>query len=219
MMIKKVPWLLAMGLLVAAGAATGVGFWAGQQLRTADPAAAAGVALEGGTWLPGEGLPVPGFALVDQYDEAFGNAGLRDRWTLMFFGYTYCPDICPMTLQTVQASLQRLEALTGGRHPALQVVFVSVDPERDQPARLRTYLAHFDPDYVGLSGPVEAVDAFARGMNVVHLRQENPNGGDYLVDHTASIFLLNPAGRLQAVFGAPHAAEVLAADLARLAPG
>jgi protein SCO1 len=166
------------------------------------------LALRAGTALP-EPREIAAFELVDQRGRRFDADSLKGRWSLLFTGFTHCPDICPTTL----ATMAELEARLGDAAPRL--VFVSVDPERDTPDRLAAYLVHFGPDFTGATGTRAQVQAFTRDLGLAQVR--NPGtGGEYTVDHSAALVLLDPKARLAGYFQPPHDPEALAADLAAL---
>lgn len=156
------------------------------------------------------------FSLVDQHGQPFSIERLRGRWSLLFFGFTYCPDICPSTLYDLQQVSETLAA--GGISAAAhQVVFVSVDPERDSPERLGEYVSWFGPDFVGVTGAAEQLAPLAQRIGVAYRVEEHaPGRQDYSVDHSASVFLTDPQGRLHGVFPAPVDAGAMAHDLAAL---
>jgi protein SCO1/2 len=141
-----------------------------------------GVSLESGTWLP-RARTLTDFHLQDMSGRAFDLNNLRGHPTLLFFGFTNCPDVCPTTLATLEQVL-RQAPLAGAR-----VVFVSVDPERDSDASLQTYLGAFDKNFIGVPG------------------------GGYTMDHSATLYLLDTQGRLAAVFSPPFSSAKLTADL------
>ena len=153
---------------------------------------------------------LPEFALIDHHGEAFGPETLRGRWTFLFFGFTHCPDICPMALQTLASVRRQLADLPADEQP--DVVMISVDPGRDTPAQLATYVPYFDPSFLGVSGADEGLVALTSGLGVAFSRTPAADGESYTVDHTAAIFLVNPDARLAAVFGTPHSAETIASD-------
>lgn len=156
------------------------------------------------------------FSLADQHGEPFSIERLRGRWSLLFFGFTYCPDICPSTLYDLR---QVSDTLADGdaSEAAPQVVFVSVDPERDSPERLGEYVSWFGPDFVGVTGAPEQLALLAQRVGVAYRVEEHaPGSQDYSVDHSASVFLTDPQGRLHGVFPAPVEAGAMAHDLAVL---
>ena len=154
--------------------------------------------------------PLPAFRLLDHRGESFGPENLQGQWTFLFFGFTHCPDICPTTLQTLAAARSSLADLPAEERPA--VVMISVDPERDTPTQLAGYVPYFDPDFLGATGPEPSLAPLASGLGVAYGRTPNEDGSSYTVDHTAAIFLVDPAGRLAAVFGTPHSATTIASD-------
>ncbi|HHC71917.1 MAG TPA: SCO family protein [Thiotrichales bacterium] len=159
--------------------------------------------------------PLPGFRLVSQGGEEVDNRFFEGSYTLLFFGYTHCPDICPTTmslLNQVAAELKGRPEAAG----ATRFVFVTLDPERDTPAFLRDYLAYFNPAFEGLSGDPAEIAKVARSLGIAWMRGAETGDGGYLIDHSASILLLDPAGELVAIFSPPHRADEIAADLLTL---
>ena len=153
-------------------------------------------------------------ALVDHAGEPFTRARLEGRWTLLFFGYTHCPDVCPITLSVLKnAKAQMADA---GPGEPVQVVFVSVDPARDTLEHMGAYVTHFDPGFLGVTGEDADLKAFARQLGVLYIRAEPDANGSYLVDHTAAVFLIDPRGHLVALFQAPHSAERIARDVPKI---
>jgi protein SCO1/2 len=178
-----------------------------------------GAGLLYAVWRTGQQPAVPGllwpdpprlgaFALGGLDGAAFTEAGLRGHWTFLFFGFTQCPDVCPGTL----AVLKRVKALLADDPTFLragQVVLVSVDPARDTPARLGPYVRHFDPSFLAAVGPEDALGGLTRQLGVIYGRVPG-SGDDYSVDHTASIFLVDPDLRVLGLFGLPHDAGEIA---------
>ena len=137
------------------------------------------------------------FELRDHHNQPFTPAELRGQWHLLSYGYTHCPDICPMTLVRLSELLKRLEQ--SNRYPDLQVLFYSVDPQRDKPTQLAQYVPYFHPDFIGLTQTPEAAgkaQAFEQSLGIIG--RVDPETGN--VSHGVRLFLLNPEGRLQAVF-------------------
>jgi protein SCO1/2 len=169
--------------------------------------------LEAGTALGGEAYQIPEFRLSDHRGDDFDQTRFEGRWSFVFFGYTYCPDICPTTLATISSTLKAVEP---GEHP-VQGVFVSVDPERDHPERMADYVSYFHDDIVGVTGPDAEITRLTGPLGILAVKTPDPNDPDnYLVDHSASILLIDPKGRVSAVFGAPHDPLAMARDLATL---
>jgi protein SCO1/2 len=128
------------------------------------------------------------FALITEDGDAITDEDLLGHPSLMFFGFTYCPDVCPTALAEVSGWLTELGAEAGD----LEVYFVTVDPERDRPELLATYLGAFDPRIVGITGPVDAVHAMLDGYHVFYQRVETEGG--YLMDHASSFYMLDENG-------------------------
>ena len=158
--------------------------------------------------------PLPPLALVDQDHQPFGPERLRGGWSFVFFGFTSCPDVCPVTMRALSQTRKLLADLPETARP--RVVMISVDPERDTPERLAAYLKAFDPTFVGATGTKPAIDELAQRMGV--LAAVRPLDGDnYTVDHTTSVFLVDPDGALRALFSAPHVPQQIADDFRRIA--
>lgn len=157
---------------------------------------------------------LPAFALVDQDGASVGPAQVAGRWTILFFGFTHCPDVCPATLATLAATRRQLEDLPEADRP--RVVLVSVDPARDTPELLGQYVAFFDSSFTGLTGEPAEVRRLTEGLGVAVFVGEPDERGDYTVDHTATLFLVNPAGELAAAFGTPHEPDIIARDYRRM---
>ncbi|MGA2562714.1 MAG: SCO family protein [Steroidobacteraceae bacterium] len=195
------PRLLLMSLALAVlAAAVGAGL-----ARLLEPAA---VSLQAGTWLA-QPRALAEFHLQDLSGRDFDRSNLHGHPTLLFFGFTHCPDVCPTTLAML-AQLQRARPL-----PDAQVVFVTVDPERDSAASLQVYLAYFDHGFIGLRGDQAALAPLLSSLSAIAVRQSLPDGS-YTMDHSATLYLLDSAGRLVAVFSPPFSASAIGADLRQL---
>ena len=169
---------------------------------------ATSVPLESGTWLP-QPRTLPQFHLQDLSGADFGLEQLRGHPTLLFFGFTNCPDVCPLTLAT-------LSQLPAQVLPGLRVAFVSIDPERDSREVLRAYLAAFSPTFIGARGPDTALAPLLSSLHVSAERASLPDGS-YTMQHSATLYLLNTRGALAAVFDPPLSAAALSADLRQIA--
>lgn len=165
------------------------------------------------------GRDINPFALIDGDGKPFTRASLAGHWTFLFLGYTYCPDICPTTLADLRAAYPELKALA----PSSQVVFVSADPQRDDSARLKQYTAFFQPEFKAVTASHDHLFPFVRNLGLVYSIVEH-DSKDYLIDHSASIVLINPQGKLVAVFRpqtqegqVPHVAMAsMVSDFARI---
>jgi protein SCO1/2 len=160
---------------------------------------------------------LPEFSLIDQHGRTFGNANLRGQWSVLFFGYTNCPDFCPTTLTTLAAIQKQLRAAETVVPP--QVIFVSVDAKRDTPAQLAKYVPYFDPQFIGLTAADQpSIEAVARELGVAVIIQPGTDG-NYTVDHSGAIFVVNPEGRLAAILTGPFTVDALRGDLLRMLTG
>ncbi len=142
---------------------------------------------------------IPEFSLVDQDGEAFTHSRLEGVWTLIFFGFTHCPDVCPTTMAFLNEFMGSLE---GTEAEDTQVVMVSVDPARDTIEILAEYVPYFNPAFIGVTGEFLDVHRFATALNTP-FRKASGQGKDYQVDHSANVVLINPRGDYHGFFRAP----------------
>jgi protein SCO1/2 len=157
------------------------------------------------------------FSLIDSHGHTFGAANLRGHWSLLFFGYTHCPDFCPATLATLAAVQKRLRADHVEQLP--QVIFVSVDAKRDTPEQLARYVPYFDPDFIGLTAADQpAIEALAKSWGVAVIVEPAKDGG-YVVDHSGEIFMLDPTGKIAAILTGPFNVDALQGDVRRMIAG
>jgi len=198
---RRRTWVLGVAA-VCACAALG-GFFLARQLDREAPV------LASGTWLPRPKL-IESFELIDAKGRPYTNADLTSAPTLVYFGFTRCPDVCPTTLVKLAQALKQ-----AGVGP-LRVVFVSIDPERDTPGVVGLYAHAFDPSFQGVTGKPEEILKVARNFAVAVNRVDLP-GGDYTMDHSAVLFLVDARG-IDAIFTPPFEVPALAADLRRAAP-
>ncbi len=189
--------------LLAAGAALVAGLFA---WRLTLPAQVHADELEQlGLYVFPAARTLPPFSLTGTDRSPVVNADLQGRWTVVFFGFTHCPDVCPTTLAEIAASWR---ALPEPEQQRLQVWMASVDPARDLPEHLRNYLDYFDPRVRGLTGTVPEMAAFARLFNAIFARVPG-DGENYQVDHSAHLALVNPAGDFAAILRPPVGRENL----------
>jgi len=139
------------------------------------------------------GGPAPALALQTQHGDAFSLEQHRGQVVIIYFGYTYCPDFCPVTM----LDMMQVKDALGDDADRLQVILVTVDPARDTPERLAEYLDFYDPTFLGLSGSDADTLTATRGYGVIAAKQEaTPGASGYLVDHTTSLFGIDPDGNL-----------------------
>lgn len=201
--------ILIASLAIAAMAG---GFWASDALKTKE----ASEAFQKAQLIQGRMLnPARKIALPELYKDdgsVLKSEDLSGRWTIMFFGYTHCPDICPTTMsvlaQTVKLAKQQLPITP-------QVYFVSVDPQRDKVEMLGEYVRFFDPDFRGITGDIKMLEALTLQTGVVFMKApvSGSDENNYLVDHSASLLLMNPEGKLHAYLTPPHRPDIIIKSL------
>ncbi|HET7167819.1 MAG TPA: SCO family protein [Candidatus Limnocylindrales bacterium] len=199
---RRVPWraiaivlaLATVGLMIAIAAAT---FGRGP----------AGVASR---FAYADAAPAPALDLVDQAGRRFGRADLRGRPTLLYFGYTHCPDVCPATIGTINA------VIAASPEP-VQAVFVTVDPERDTVDAMAAYVRYLSTEYIGLTGTPSQVRAAADGYGVTYSRIDTGSAGGYAMAHTAELYLIDARGRLRSHYPFGIEAAEVVHDLRALA--
>jgi protein SCO1/2 len=184
------------GVVLFAVIAMTAGFWLATTLIS--PGSENNVNIQGVILKPARQIAVP--ELIKHDGTAFTSNDLNGKWTLMFFGYTHCPDICPTTMNVLAEAKKE----STGDFP--RVVFVTVDPQRDTVDTLGDYVHYFDPEFTGVTGDEKMIQALALQASVLYMKVpgESGNDSDYLVDHSSSILLINPEGQLAAFLKAPH---------------
>jgi protein SCO1/2 len=150
------------------------------------------------------------FRLVDQSGKTVTDEDLKGRPFLVFFGFTHCPDVCPTTLFEVSEVLRQL----GPDADRARALFVTVDPERDTPEKLKDYLSSFDPNLIGLTGAPDAMDRMLKAYRVYY-KKVPTEGGGYTMDHTALVYLMDKQGRFVAPFNLKQGSAEAAANLRR----
>lgn len=152
------------------------------------------------------------FRLTDQNGKPFTEADLQGKWHLVFFGYTHCPDTCPTTLNELALALDKL----GAKKQQVDIVFISVDPERDTPELLKSYVASFDAPIVALTGSPDEVKQATKSFRIYYAKhQPRPDGG-YDMDHSAVIYIMDPQGRFTATLTPDASADAMAQRLEKL---
>ncbi len=152
------------------------------------------------------------FALTDHTGKPRTLADYRGKAVVLFFGYTQCPDVCPTTLSELAEAMKRL----GPDADRVQVLFVTIDPERDTPALLAQYVPAFDPRFVGLYGDADATARTAKEFKVIYQKQPGPTPSTYTMDHSAGTFIFDPQGRLRLYVGYGQGPDVFVHDIKEL---
>ncbi|MFO1423739.1 MAG: SCO family protein [Candidatus Competibacteraceae bacterium] len=198
-------------ILILAGAlALGLGLWLGQILvrPSVEPPAISGILFP-------EPKAIEDFTLSDQTGQPFHRDRFSGKWTFLYFGYTYCPDVCPLTLvelAKVQRQLAR-DNLDGDT----AYMLISVDPQRDTPQRLGEYTRYFNPKFLGATGTPEELNKLARQFGVIYMRApDSENKANYSIDHSSTVIVIDPDARLHAIFTPPHKPEIMVSDFVKI---
>lgn len=155
-----------------------------------------------------EPKPLTPFALADDKNRPFDLASLKGKWSFLFFGFTHCPDVCPTTLAVLARARDNIARHTAGAEK-IQFVFISVDPNRDTPGKLRQYVDYFEPTFLGVTGDNTQIGNLAGQLGAPYQVSILPGVENYPVYHSAAVFLLDPRVRYHAVFTPPHDAEAI----------
>jgi protein SCO1/2 len=165
---------------------------------------------------PLEGATMGGaFTLTDQNGRRVSDRDFAGKYRLVYFGYTFCPDVCPVDMQVIGAGLRRFEAEDADRAARVQPIFISVDPARDTPPVLRQFVAAFHPRMIGLTGSEAEIAQVARAFRVYYERGAPGAGGGYMVNHTRMAVLYGPEGQPVAMIPHDRGPEGVAAELGR----
>ena len=190
-------------IVFASLAAITAGAWFSFQLASPPPAPGTATVLPATSELPE-------FSLLDQSGQVIGRDVFEGQWDLLFFGFTQCPDICPITLQ-VLADAQR-QLANAGQDPLPRIVLVSVDPERDTPDVIGQYVGNFGDDSLGITGSMDELRKLTNSLGIF-FEKSGPDEENYSVAHSAVVLLIDPDGRFHSLFGSPHVAENFVHDL------
>jgi cytochrome oxidase Cu insertion factor (SCO1/SenC/PrrC family) len=169
----------------------------------------------GGGTSVGSALVGGPFTLTDQDGKSRSDADFRGKLMLIYFGYTYCPDVCPTTLATMTEALDKL----GPQAAKVQPIFITIDPTRDTPEVLKRYMANFHPSLIGLTGSPAQIAAVAKAYRVYYAKADNGSGADYLMDHSGFIYLMGPDGKYITLLTPQSDAKEMAARIGKYIPG
>ncbi|MDG4597944.1 MAG: SCO family protein [Candidatus Contendobacter sp.] len=198
-------------ILILAGAlALGLGLWLGQTLvrPSVEPPAISGILFP-------EPKAIEDFTLSDQTGQPFHRDRFLGKWTFLYFGYTYCPDVCPLTLVEL-AKVQR-QLAQNNLDGDTAYLLISVDPERDTPQRLGEYTRYFNPKFTGATGTPEELNKLARQFGVIYMRApDSENKANYSIDHSSTVIVIDPDARLHAIFTPPHQPETMVSDFRKV---
>lgn len=177
--------------------------------------------LAGCDTAPPEAPPLQGatmggpFTLTDQDGQRVSDTDFAGKYRIVYFGFTYCPDVCPVDLQVIGAAVRQFEESDPARAARVQPIFISVDPARDTPEVMRAYVANFHPRLIGLTGSEQDVADVARAFGVFFSRGTPNEQGAYLVEHSRIVVLYGPAGEPVAILTHDEGPGTMAAELAR----
>jgi protein SCO1/2 len=156
------------------------------------------------------------FTLTDQDGKQVSDTGFAGKYRLIYFGYTYCPDVCPVDVQTLAAGLKQLEKSDPARASKIQPIFITIDPARDTPPVLKQFVAAFHPRLIGLTGTEAQIGAVAKEFVVYYKKQPPaPGATGYLMDHARQAMLMGPKGEPLALIPQDEGPEAVARELAR----
>ena len=194
------PLLLIIGVIAMLA-----GLWLAQSTKT-DTSASVPARIQGAIY-PSAKIIHP-FKLINHKGAEFSNKDLNGHWNIIFIGYTHCPDVCPTTLSLMSEVHQKLSQQ---KIQAPNVIFLSIDPERDTAEIMNTYVEYFNTEFTGITGSLTVINKFSRNLNAVFRKAPGLSGkitkDDYLMDHSSALMLLNPEGKLQAILTAPHTVD------------
>lgn len=163
---------------------------------------------------PLEGARIGGpFTLTNQDGQRVSSDQFDGQYRLVYFGYTYCPDICPVDLQQIGLAMKQLEESDPEVAKRVQPIFITTDPERDTPAVMKEYVSAFHPRLIGLTGTPEEIAAVSKSFGVYALKQENEGSSEYLVNHSRLAMLFGPKGEPIALLPHEDGADAIAAEL------
>jgi len=146
-------------------------------------------------------IPLPEVNLVDQHNQPFQTSTLKGSWNLLFFGFTNCPDVCPTTLNNLKQAAKQLS------QQPIRYIFVSLDPNRDSPEKLKDYMNFFNPEFTALTGNKAEIDRLSEALGVIYDYEGDTSSDDYSVNHYAAILVVDPQARLRAHILPPHSAS------------
>lgn len=175
------------------------------------------VELQALTWLGRQAIPLPAFELTDHNGQPFTQETLKENWHLLFFGYTNCPDICPESMQMLANMVKLIEEPTVLDH--LKITFISVDPDRDDLEKMKTYVTYFNPDFLSATAELDQVNKLTDAVGILHYISKTGNEENYEVAHSGNLILINDEGKFAGVFSSPHDSQKIASDLTTIING
>jgi protein SCO1/2 len=197
-------------LVFIAGLSLGFGFIVSWMVFDSKP-----VKLEATQWFGDQAKILPDFRLIDHNNQVLGKAELAGKWSILYFGYTHCTDVCPIDLNILGEMLNAIDS--GDTRRSIRVIFVSVDPERDTPAVLKSYLQNFHPEIIGASAPAAELNILTHAIGIPHSHdKKHEHQAIYEVSHSSVMILLNPEGKYAGLFSPPQDSTLMASDLGKI---
>ena len=197
-------------LMLAGALALGFGLWLGKTLTSPSvgPPAISGILFP-------EPKEIENFTLSDQAGQPFHRDRFLGQWTFLYFGYTYCPDVCPLTLFELAKVQQQLAQKKLDQDTAY--LLISMDPQRDTPQRLGEYTHYFNPKFLGATGTPEELTKLAQQFGVIYMRSpDQKDKANYTIDHSSTVILIDPNAHLHAIFMPPHTPDVMVSDFMKI---
>ena len=173
------------------------------------------IELEAGLWFGEQARSLPEFELIDHNNKPLNRERMSGDWSLMFFGYTHCPDVCPASLQMMSDMMAAID--DPDVSDSINVYFVSVDPERDTAELLANYVTYFNAEFIGATAAMDKLKPLTASLGIAHFIGERTEGNPtYGVEHSSAIVLVNPKAEYAGIFSAPHDALAIARDMTRI---
>ncbi|MCP4433410.1 MAG: SCO family protein [Gammaproteobacteria bacterium] len=197
-------------IIVIAVLAMTIGFSIAWIARQSQP-----IELEAGMWFGEQSRALPEFELIDQNNNKLIQTDFQGKWHLVFFGYTHCPDICPSSLQTMADIVKLIDDKDVTK--SLQIVFISVDPDRDSPEILKPYVEYFNPNFIGATASANNLERLTASIGIAYfVDKKDSDQVSYEVGHSSAFVLINPAVEFSGLFSAPHDSRKIAGDLTKI---
>ncbi len=155
---------------------------------------------------------IQSFNAIDQQGNQFSIEQMNGKWSFVFFGYTHCPDVCPVTMSVMADTYKQLATINND----LQIIFITVDPERDTTEKLSEYVSYFNEKFIGLGGDIEMINSLTRQIGVPYYHNKEGQTDNYPVDHSASIFLIDPMARMVAKLSPPHQSNLITQQFTKI---
>ena len=205
----KFPYVMLLALVAISA---GVWFAQWQQAGNTPELEALQAELENSLVFPDDYKTLPAFQLLNEDGASIDQTSFNQKWSMLFFGFTQCPDVCPITLAVLRDALKLIAQDSPDTSP-FEIVFASVDPNRDPPEVLKPYISGFNTNVRAMTGELNDVLGFAKAMNIVVAYNADENDSSYYtVDHTASVLLVDPDMNIRAKFNVPHEPDTVASD-------